>query len=62
MSNSGNLSKLGAIHPMTGRQWELGRGETWPDVEIVIPFGVQVTDNTATIIGPVVSSQIKEVT
>lgn len=56
MSEKGPL-KLGAIHPLTGRQWELGKEDTWPDLEIVLPFNRRVTDNTATIIGPAVSAE-----
>jgi hypothetical protein len=55
MSQEGKL-KLGAIHPITGRQWELGKNEAWPDLEIVLPFSCRVIDTTGTVIGPAISS------
>ena len=48
--------KLGAIHALSGRQWELDKSEAWPDLEIVLPFSRRVIDNTGTIIGPPVSA------
>jgi hypothetical protein len=51
--------KLGAIHAITGRQWELGMSDTWPDLEIVVPFNRRATDHTGTAIGPAVSPEIQ---
>jgi hypothetical protein len=54
--------KLGALHPITGRQWTLTddpSGAVWPDVEIVVPFAHQVLDDTQTIFSPVLSAELQ---
>ncbi len=43
--------QLGGIHALSGRQWLLGEGTVWPDVEIVIPFNRRPIDETGTAIG-----------
>src|SRR5215210_3348131 len=49
-------STLGAIHEITGRQWDLSKDEAWPDLTIVVPFNCRVIDLTGKIICPPVSS------
>lgn len=56
--------RLGALHAMTGRQWDLAatveggeeaarkQGHPWPDSEIVIPFTQPAADHTGTAINP----------
>lgn len=55
--------RLGALHAMTGRQWDLAatvaggedaekQGYPWPDSEIVIPFTQPALDQTGTAINP----------
>jgi hypothetical protein len=47
---------LGALHPISGRQWKLTDEQAnaiWPDVCLVVPFGAQVADATNTIVNPV---------
>lgn len=48
--------KLGAVHPITGRQWQLdqtgeGSDKLWPDAEIILPFTRRVIDTTGTVVG-----------
>ncbi len=44
--------KLGAIHEITGRQWDLSKpgALAWPDLTIVIPFSCRVIDDSSIII------------
>lgn len=50
--------RVGAVHPMTARQWELdGTAPIWPDTEIVLPFSHRVTDQTGTVVGQAVGSE-----
>lgn len=53
--------ELGAIHDITGRQWNLSSAEeqAWPDITIVIPFNCRVIDGTGKVISPPISSQIQ---
>jgi hypothetical protein len=53
------VEKLGAIHPISGRQWLLGTEKAWPDLEIVIPFSCRLEDKTSSkvMVSPVISSQ-----
>jgi len=39
---------IGLLHPLTGRQWEVGEKEKacWPDSVIVVPFSCRVADET----------------
>jgi hypothetical protein len=39
---------IGLLHPLTGRQWEVGEEEEacWPDSVIVVPFSCRVVDET----------------
>jgi len=51
------VEPLGAVHPVTGRQWRLSSSaeETvWPDVELVVPFNRRVRDRTTPrrVVGP----------
>ncbi len=48
--------ELGALHPITGRQWQLSDDQSrsiWPDACLVVPFGAQVKDGTGKVINPV---------
>lgn len=49
--------QMGAVHPLSGRQWSLNSDNIWPDAEIVIPFSRQVTDRTTMVVGRVVSPE-----
>jgi len=55
------MEKLGAIHPISGRQWLLGAEKAWPDLEIVVPFRCRLIDATPAadriVVGAAVSSQ-----
>lgn len=61
-ATSGEL-KLGAVHALTGRQWQLDPGvkapAPWPDLEIVLPFTRCVGDKTGKVIGPAVSPELQ---
>ena len=50
--------KLGLLHALTGRQWDLatGSGACWPDVEIVAPFSRRATDLAGVVVGKVVGA------
>lgn len=58
-TNTVKVEKLGAIHPISGRQWLLGSEKAWPDLEIVIPFASRLEDMTASkvMVSPAISSQ-----
>jgi hypothetical protein len=48
--------EVGALHPITGRQWQLeGEQEAviWPDACLVVPFATQVNDATDTIVNSI---------
>jgi hypothetical protein len=51
--------KLGALHALTGRQWDLGTSEVWPDMEIVVPFGQRVIDWTGVVLGDAVEPPVQ---
>lgn len=45
--------KLGALHPITGRQWEVTDerdNAIWPDCVIVVPFSARVKDATGKVV------------
>lgn len=46
---------LGAVHPISGRQFLLGHTHLWPDTEIVVPFNRRISDATGAVIDPPVS-------
>jgi hypothetical protein len=50
--------KVGLLHELTGRQWEIGaEGDgCWPDAVAVVPFSSRVTDKTGLIDGSAISS------
>ena len=50
--------KIGLLHALTGRQWELHTHDrvAWPDVEIVVPFSKRVIDRIGTVVGAAVSA------
>lgn len=56
---------LGAIHPITGRQWDLSKTSdsplsgAWPDIEIVIPFNRRVIDSTGKILGQKINPDVQ---
>jgi len=53
--NNRKEPKITARHTVSERQWRPGADKLWPDIELVVPFSRRVTDNTKTVMGPVVS-------
>ncbi|HET6172376.1 MAG TPA: hypothetical protein VFD90_07220 [Gaiellales bacterium] len=54
--------ELGGLHQITGRQWQLTddpANALWPDACVVVPFGSQVKDDTATVINPVPGTSLQ---
>jgi hypothetical protein len=46
---------LGALHPITGRQWKLVDDQSqaiWPDACLIVPFSERVKDDTKKVINP----------
>jgi hypothetical protein len=54
--------ELGALHPISGRQWQLTDEQSnaiWPDCCLVVPFGAQVADATGTIVNGVTGESVQ---
>jgi len=53
--------KLGLLHTLSSRQWDLDPAsrDCWPDVEIVVPFSSRVIDKTSKVVGSAVSAPVE---